>query len=327
MGTVKRIGTSYYIEFEARGLKYQQKAGDDEVSAWKLLETVETKIRQGEMAVIVRDVPIDIFLNDFREHAASVHPAKTCLRMRQLTGHFGAFLNSRQPAPATLSQVTPKVIEDYKQHLAGQKNISPRLINFSLFLLREVLEYAIALGYLNDNPTLHTRFFAVSRRRVPRCLSENERSILLNGEESFRDCLELVLLTGLTAAEAVALKWTDIREERRCLTVRNRDIPLTSRAREVLVGIRGKSFEDSVYVVCGHGEPRWSEGRFRGKFTDFVQSRGLDSRITVAVLRHTFARDLLLRGVSLMRLCYLLGFDDIARVMRYEGFVPVKNLF
>ena len=114
MGNVLKIGDRFYIEFEARGLKYQQMAGDDEAQAWALLESIEAKIRQGEMAVVIRDVPIPVFIKDFSEFALETYPPKTAARLRAASDHFVISLAENYPSAVVLSHITPKVIEDYK---------------------------------------------------------------------------------------------------------------------------------------------------------------------------------------------------------------------
>ena len=44
MGTVRKIGNEYYIEFYARGLLYQQKAGQQKEVAEQMLKEVEEKM-------------------------------------------------------------------------------------------------------------------------------------------------------------------------------------------------------------------------------------------------------------------------------------------
>lgn len=165
MGTIHKIGDTYYIEFEARGLKYQQKAGDDEVKARELLAATEEKIRRGEMSAVVRDVPIEIFVKDFAEFSVKNYPPRTDSRLQAALKHFTDFLARQYPNLFLLSVVTPKIIEEYKFFYArgGSK---PWRINFTLLLLREIFEYAIKMGYLNDNPTLHIRCVQ-DKRKVP----------------------------------------------------------------------------------------------------------------------------------------------------------------
>ena len=173
MGEVKKIGDDYYIEFFARGLKYQQKAGPDKRRAEAMLQEIEQKIRRGEMGTIVRDADIDIFLQDFLSHAESAHTARTLKRYRSLCGHFQQFLQEKYAGVEKLSGITPRVVEDYKHYLIHEGKLNGRrlkagVVNLSLILLRDVMEYARRLGYLNDNPAYHIRLVPFSdRRRAP----------------------------------------------------------------------------------------------------------------------------------------------------------------
>ena len=163
MGQVRKIGDEYYIEFYARGLLYQQKAGKDENCARQMLVEVEGKIIQGEMGTITRDVDIDVFLKTFLDYAKSEYSKKTFNRYQSLAKHFVQFLKQENLKLFKLSEVTPRVIESYRIFLI-QTPLKPGLINFTLHLLRDTLDYSIKLGYLNDNPTLHVRFIPVVAR-------------------------------------------------------------------------------------------------------------------------------------------------------------------
>ena len=92
MGSIKKIKNEYVIEFYARGLKYQQKTGPDRALAEKTLNEIEEKIARGEAALIVRDVDIDIFFDDFLDFTAKNYPPKTRTRFRSAVEHFGDFL-------------------------------------------------------------------------------------------------------------------------------------------------------------------------------------------------------------------------------------------
>ena len=194
MGTVKKINDEYYIEFYARGLLYQQKAGRDLEQAKKFLEEVESKIHQGEMGTIVRDIEIAIFLKTFLEFAKVHHTPKTFKRYSNVIDHFNAFLENNLPAKKKLSEVTPFIIEQYLSYLKLQK-VKPKLINFSLFLIRNIFDYAIKLEYLNDNPTLHARYLVQnSPNQKPLIIKNSLARYLLNQGTSLAKVYELLEL-------------------------------------------------------------------------------------------------------------------------------------
>ena len=242
MGQIRKIGDEYYIEFYARGLLYQQKAGKDRRSAEKLLSETGKKIQEGELLTIVRDVDIDIFLNSFLEHAQKERTVKTFGRFEQTVKHFNAFLNKRFPQLKKLSEITPKVIERYREDLL-RSQLKPRTINFTLLLLRDIFEYGIKLGYINDNPALHARFVKDVYRQSPKTVYDEKIEDILN------------------------------------------KIASPSEVLETMKSLKETSFKD----------------------------------VSWQILRNSFAKNFLKRGVPLLKLNQILGLDDIAKVMRWWG--------
>jgi len=184
MGTIRKSGNEYYIEFEARGLKYQQKAGTDKQKAEALLTEVEAKIRKGEMDAVVRDADTFLFLEDYLREAAGRFDPRSARRVRAAVAHFSGFLRDHFPKIERLSEVTPKIIEAYKTQLARQPapRVKPHTINLTLFLLRDMMDFAVKTGYLNDNPTLHIRLVRKGPARVPRTIPDEDLPVAETGD-------------------------------------------------------------------------------------------------------------------------------------------------
>ncbi len=155
MGRVRNIDGVYYIEFYARGLMYSQVAGPDLKVAEALLAKTEATIASGEALTIVREIDLAVFYAQFLQEASGEYKAPTIKRFTSLIRHFDHFLKFNSPQVLKLSQITPQVVELYKGSLV--KVVKPRIVNLSLLLLRDILEYGIKIGFLNDNPTLHVR--------------------------------------------------------------------------------------------------------------------------------------------------------------------------
>jgi len=160
MGTLHKIGNDYYIEFIARGLRYQRNGGPDKTIAQQLLKSIEDKIQKGEMSTVVSDVETNTFLKMFLDKIRAEYSPKTFSRYESVVWHFQEFCRTSISENSRLSEVTPSVIEGYRVFLlqeTGPNNqvIKPKLVNFTLYLLKDILDYSISLGYLNDNPTPH----------------------------------------------------------------------------------------------------------------------------------------------------------------------------
>ena len=183
MGKVEKINDEYFIEFYARGLKYQQKTGTDKKQAEAALKAIEEQIARGEASLIVRDVDVDLFLKDFLDYAQGLHTLKSIKRFNALREHFWGFLRRERPACTKLSQITPQVVEDYKTYLVRSQDsfgrgLKPNVINLSLVLLREIFAYAIKSGFLNDDPGLHIKFLSSRIRSSLAALSVDKGATL-----------------------------------------------------------------------------------------------------------------------------------------------------
>ena len=192
MGTVRKIGDEYFIEFFARGLKYQQKIGPDPVRAEQALKEIEAQIARGEALTIVREIDLAVFWEQFFVYAGDEFGSKTADRFMEVIVHFKAFLNRQYPDVHQLSKITPSIFEAYKKDLVSSSR--PILVNFTILLFREMMEYGIKLGFINDNPTLHTRLLPWPARNFPKTKRyEFVRGLLAKGTSLGRICKVLPL--------------------------------------------------------------------------------------------------------------------------------------
>jgi Phage integrase SAM-like domain len=172
MGQIRKINGIFYIEFHARGLLYSQVAGNSLVEAQKLLLQVEEKIAGGEALTISRHIDLPDFFERFMAEAGSrySHSPQTVRRFASTIKHFSGFLEENFTQVRQIAQLTPAVLESYKVYLV--KTQKTKTVNLTVLLLRDVLEFGIKLGFLNDNPSLHVRLLpwpkTPQRRITPR---------------------------------------------------------------------------------------------------------------------------------------------------------------
>ncbi len=298
MGNIRKINGEYFIEFFARGLKYQQKAGTDKRLALKALAEIEEKIARGEAALIVRDVDINIFFADFLDYIKPVCSLKTFLRYKSLLKNVVSFLKKHEPKIEKLSQLTPRAIEHYKSFLLSKD--ARQKINLSILLLRDVFEYAIKLGYLNDNPVLHIKLLEDSRLRPPTFTVKEAAELLQNFDHPLSAILEVMLTTGLSLKEAVSLKWVDVDFENHRIKLSSRDIPLLPRAEEILNTLRGQD-KNTIFIFGETGKRILKSKQFEEKL--------------LRRIRNTFAESILRQNVPLVSLQRILGLKDVADLM------------
>ncbi len=332
MGEIHKIGEEYYIEFLARGLKYQQKVGGNRDAAEKALKEIEAKIARGEAAIIVRDVDLDIFLKDFSQYILTQHTPKTVERYQALINYFGTYLKKHHPQLHKLSEITPGILEQYKIYLLknspDERKIKPRLINFTFILLADTLEYARKLSYLNDNPSIHITPVKEPVVKKPRTLSEEEAVTLLRSvPPDWRNVIEFILGTGLRPNVLVNLKWRDVDLEKKVLKVpapnkfsQTYEIQIHPRIEKILNDVQAKALANFIFNDPA-GRP-WTAANFNKELDAVLSQNPSGKKVNGQILRQSFGAMLVSRKMPLSQVYKILGESDIARAMIYFSFIP-----
>lgn len=348
MGNIRKINDEYYIEFQARGLLYQQKAGKDIARARQLLAGIESKIQKGEMGTLARDVDIDIFFQTFLESARQEYAPRSFRRFEAVIGNFHGYLKKEFSGVVKLSGVTPAVIDSYRAFLIKPAPLSakPNFVNFALLLLRVVLDHGLKLGYINDNPTIHVRFCEFPRHPGPATLTDHDLEKLLEScSVENKDLFTFLAGTGVRAAEALELRWQNVDSstplrinpeqakrvewvdfQKRSLKIAQREVPMDM---DVFALLERKAAtgaaNENRFVFAGAGEKRPEISELEKDLARSLRRCKLAENIHLRTFRHSFVRRLLEGGVAPVRVCRLMGFEDIARIMYYWQWVPVDR--
>ena len=318
MGDIRKINDEYYIEFHARGLLYQQKAGKDIARVRQLLADIAAKIQQGETGTLVRDVDVDIFFQTFLESARQEYAPRSFRRFEAVIENFHGYLKKEFSKVVKLSGITPAVIDSYRAFLIKPAPSSPKpnLVNFTLLLLRVVLDHGLKLGYINDNPTLYVRFCKLLRHFGPATLTDHDFERLLEScSVENKDFFTFLAGTGVRVVEALELRWQNVDLQKRSLKIAPREVPMD---RDVFALLERKAAtgaaNENGFVFAGK-QPRISE--LEEDLARSLRRCRLAENIHLRTFRHSFARRLLEGGVAPVRVCRLMGFEDIARIMYY----------
>jgi len=328
MGKVHKIGDEYYIEFYARGLLYQQKAGMDKSVAEEMLRSVEDKIQKGEMQTIVRDVDIDVFFKTFLEKQSPTYPPKTIERFEDLIKHFAQFLKVNVSTLQKLSQITPTVIDQYhiycKENEGGDaESFKRHTVALSLLMLEEIFNFGIKLGYINDNSTLHVK------HRLPTVIAGNviddhlKEKIADLPDRQMSDIFIFLIETGLQLKELICLQWhyIDINDRTICLSseqpYEGRTIPLTHLVIKILEIKNAQRKSNDDYVFMKGGNMPYAEEDILKLLDQLNLHLNCSPNLKISDFRMAFAKQILAKGVSMFQLCTYLGFDDIVHIIPY----------
>ena len=199
---------------------------------------------------------------------------------------------------------------------------APGHANQTLGLLRQIMNFAIACGHLDANPTRRIR--RNRRPRLTRFLSRDEiwrlhRALNRQTGKSNRqqaDIVRLLLLTGCRRGEIVHLRWSEVRDGVLALADAKtgpRTVVLNGQARRVLARQpRG----ESPYVFPSPRNPARPRGPHLELWYRVRREAGIED-VRLHDLRHTHASHAVMNGVPVPVVSRLLGHVDVGMTLRY----------
>ena len=199
---------------------------------------------------------------------------------------------------------------------------APGHANQTLGLLRQIMNFAIACGHVEANPTRGIR--RNRRPRLTRFLSREEihrlhRALDRQTGKSARqqaDIVRLLLLTGCRRGEIVHLRWSEVREGVLALADAKtgpRTVILNGQARRIL---ERQPRGESPYVFPSPRDP----ARPRGPHLELwyrVRREADIEDVRLHDLRHTHASHAVMNGVPVPVVSRMLGHADVGMTLRY----------
>ena len=262
-----------------------------------------------------------------------------------------------------LRDLTPDMVRGYLHSLRSE--YAERTIAHRLTKMRQLVDQAVILGMISDNPArkvnlnqVNIRLFGSSQER--RILKEDEINSLLEVSLSYRHLLSggiptvvrLGLYAGLRNQEMCWLKWDAVDWHNRIITVKEsvceetgetwipkdyemRRLDVKQTCIDYLEEERERQQEEGIlgpFIMPG-GNKKQPYYRNRPLHQDAPQkafvkmsrAEGMAPEITIYSLRHTYATMGLRSGVDLRTLQKRMGHSDIKTTMEYLHYIEPEQ--
>ena len=199
---------------------------------------------------------------------------------------------------------------------------APGNANHGLALLRQILNFASARGYLDTNPArdiqrnrrpVLTRF--LSREEVGRLHRVLDRQTGRHRRQQ-ADIIRLLLLTGCRKGEIVQLRWSEVDDGRLILQeskTGRRTVPLSTKAGAVL---ERQPRGTSPFVFPSPRDPSRPRSRNLALWYRVRREAGVED-VRLHDLRHTVASHAVMNGVPVPVVSRLLGHSNVRMTLRY----------
>ncbi|MCH8942232.1 MAG: tyrosine-type recombinase/integrase [Bacteroidetes bacterium] len=198
--------------------------------------------------------------------------------------------------------------------------------------LKAAFTRAVDWEYISENPFKKVKLPKI-QKSFPAFITEVELNKILSVTKSklLKDIFTIAFYSGLRLGELTNLKWVSIDFTENIITLYNgngfhtknkkdRIIPMNKKVREIFLNILPKDINknESRYVFEKHKDVRYNNEYISKKFKQGVRLAELDDRIHYHTLRHSFASNLVQKGVSLYVVKELLGHENITTTQIYS---------
>ncbi|SIT90582.1 tyrosine-type recombinase/integrase [Edaphobacillus lindanitolerans] len=226
-----------------------------------------------------------------------------------------------------LSEVTQKDVEDVL--LYWKESLKIVTINTRLRALKAFYTLLKKEKFIKKNPVSEMKQLRDRRRIIETLTDEEIKKIaqIIKKQNSFvgvRDfCIFLVMLdTGIRLSEICGVEVEDVQGNKlRVRITKNleeREVYLSSTTQGYLKGylrLRGELDTDVLFVNVDNGplKPRAIQSRFN----KYKNESRIQKQFSPHILRHTFAKRMVMSGIDAFSLAALLGHSDLTVTKRY----------
>jgi integrase len=353
MARIYKRGRNWYLDITVKGRRIRKRLGPSKEIAKLALKDAEVKAARDEYGFAKNDITIEKLLEKFLEYSRTNHSVATTKRYRAVIDNFKAFLKEH-PSAVFISQVKPEHIDLYKVYRNDalvnpngksveseekateftRKGARAKTINFEIDTLRTLFNLAIKWDYLKENPTKNITRLKASDSKPPRFLTIEEcERFLTHCPDDLYPIYFTFLNTGMRKAELENLEWGDIDIDRRRIKIRfkpdwkpksgEREIPINQKLYDLLVDLKKKNASGlkSNYVFP-HSDGGKLKTKLRRRLIKIAKDADIKDFTTLHSLRHTFASQLIMKGVDLPTVQKLMGHSDIRTTMIYSHLAP-----
>jgi integrase len=316
------------VDYKAPDGRRIRKTVGSKQKAKLLLNKVELELASGKDPFPrVPGVPLEQFAAEYNEFVkANFAPASADDASRRW--RFFQEFNEKHLHRRTLAEITRKDVETYRS--AKLKTCCARTAHNYLQGLHAALNKAKEWGYLKENPAKGLVRIKTVEVKTPKFLKKGEIDKLMTAAEGhhLKPLIATGIYAGLRCKELCNLEWQDIDFEQGLIHVRNKEgasvknhkdraVPLNKTLRAILEPLakpEGPCFPNQVGGIYDKDTAR--------RVVDRLYKKAGLAYTGLHVLRHTFASQLVIAGVSIYKVSQWLGHSDVKMTMIYAHLAP-----
>jgi integrase/recombinase XerC len=300
--------------------------------------------------VVTLRVFADEYCNFIKQNRSKAYHVSVVYTLKYLTDFFRAQKSIRSIGLRDIENFASHLQQKVTRHTSLNR-VEPASSNrgegYRVYFrtLKAAFNKAIEWGYVNENYFLKVKL--PKKQKLAPVFINSEQLSAINGQiknDVVKDFVLFAFYTGMRLDEIINLRWKNIDLENRVITVgdenfttkgRNqRFIPICEEALEALLQMQNDIRTTIVikldgdastslgmtngFVFCKANGEQYTGDHISQSFKRACKAAGLDSRIHFHTLRHSFASNLVQKGVSLYTIKELLGHSSISTTEIYS---------
>jgi site-specific recombinase XerD len=221
----------------------------------------------------------------------------------------------------TFNQITIELIDNF---ISDNNHLSSKTQSERQRILIRFLKWSDEKGYWSQSSKL-TKIKRVKKQKAPpKFLSIDDLHKLFdNCNPKYRNAIKFMYLTGSRVSEIGFFKWSDYNQDIGSIRFDIHDGTKTKRVSELFICDQAKNIIEEQRTICSDfpyifqsAKGKKIEGRYlANEIKNTFEKLNIDA--TSHILRHSFASQLAINGVSLMEIRDLLRHADISETQIY----------
>lgn len=247
---------------------------------------------------------------------------KTVIGYQSDLRHFQRFYESRHNTPWYVDETLRIDIDAFLHHLKIDQKLQAATRNRFLFCLRSFFQFLLRHDMISQDPVLNVEPIRIHRReRIPIPAVELERYLQGIQHPIVYPAAMTIFYTGVRISECVRLAMGDVNFAKRQILVRqgkgNKDrvLPMSDKLYSILktyVQTYRLSANRSERLFATLSTGQLSPSQFTRVMHQTEKIAGWPRPITAHLIRHSFATQLVQKGVNLVQVQKLLGHSSLS---------------
>lgn len=312
----------WYVEVSSpNGKKIKRSIGKvgemTKAVARKVELELKHKIKLGQWDMIQANIPtFNEFISEYIDYQKNIKQNR-----RWELSEYAVKLFAKYYGGLMLSEITPSVIDDYKDLMLSSKK--PATVNRELAAVRNLFFFARKRRrFFGENPVSEAGLLPGNNQKERILTVDEENLLLANAKEPLKSIIKLALLTGLRRNEIRTLKWDNIDLTLNTITIdathsknkKLRYLPISTAVRKLLPEIK---------LRCGGSVYLFPKAVSVTSSCISMLFRSLCMKIHIQGLRfhdlrHTAATRMIESGIGIDKVSRILGHANIQMTMRYS---------